>query len=313
MERITRNAVEIGARTTQEQIPSPEVFRGSIGFDFIFVQQPDGTKKPYCIEFNTGAGVRGLTELSDPNNKAASTTKIMAKIRAHEDPSFTAAANELKERFQSGTPAENIMSRGQNMDDFERLHAQLENTQRYPNGYKNPEWLHKTFSNKTAGNEVIPVQYQARKHRSIDEEPRSSTGLWIVKNISGAEGFDIEILSDAELTDRISREGIGLFNRYVVEECLPASGADLAEAGDAAAPASLRLLLDFRCLEDGSVKIDFGTGYQRVANPEAATSDPRIVNHSTGAKAVPASKEELAKATEIATEIIKNIAQRRPA
>ncbi len=61
-----------------EKKESQELFRASIGFDFIFVKDDLGRKMPLCIELNgQDTGVFGYTELENID----STKRIVASIR----------------------------------------------------------------------------------------------------------------------------------------------------------------------------------------------------------------------------------------
>ena len=64
-----------------------ELFRATLGFDFIFTKDAKGSRKCVCIEINgDNAGILGIQDI--PDDKIDKTKKIVANIRSTYNPKY---------------------------------------------------------------------------------------------------------------------------------------------------------------------------------------------------------------------------------
>lgn len=126
----------------------------------------------------------------------------------------------------------------------------------------------------------------------------------------------MHVISNAQLAFLI--KDVNFIADYVVQEFIPPEDAQEGDYKYVRHPASMRLLMDFRYLEDGTIAVDFKSAYQRIATESAPKRPYRasvekneayIVSKSKGAYSAPASAEETSMATEAAEAIIKRLAE----
>jgi len=125
-------------RRLREGKESPELFRGSIGFDFVFSNGEDGKEKCYCIEINgDDSGVFGIQEI--PHDEIDPQHQILAKIRGTYNPVFESLYHKTR-RLESV-----LMERDFPMQKETKTQIRKEWVRRFnqvtmfPLAYKNPE------------------------------------------------------------------------------------------------------------------------------------------------------------------------------
>ena len=298
-----------------ESRESPELFRASLGFDFIFVEDADGVKQPYCIEINgSDTGVKGVQDI--PKGDIPEMTRLFASIRSREDSEFV-RKNHLGGDILTdlGTGDFPVSSDEVKKSIGEFVKASLAKHQMFSHAIENPHEIDIVTKDKRVQRDYIPEQYRPRAYRK-GESTVSSTGYWICKPAFGVGGNGIFIVTSEELArvtaDPTQAEAVA---QYAIQECLDAVGADRAAPGMEQNPASLRLLMDFVYREDGTIETLYETAYQRVSqfgtdHPRMLHSkeEVRIVNKNRGALSAAASPRESELAHKAATEIIHALA-----
>lgn len=298
-----------------ESKESPELFRASLGFDFIFSKDAEGKTRCYCIEINGhDSGVLGVASI--PDSQMNATQKVVAGVRANYSNEYlrkATIAEEVKADIDAGHF--DVSDEG-----FEVIKSYVKKSMNDPimfeNAYKNPHFIQSITLDKRMQEQYIPEKYRPRVWHPGDS-PVSNTGYWVVKFYSSRAGQDVHVVTNERFEEDFLRN-VRDVSKFSVQEFIPSSGADLALEGSRGLPASMRLLMDFRYLEDGSIKTDYQVAYQRVANPVQARksalenltlTDYYVVNRKRGATSVAASPNELHIAEEVAREVITKIAE----
>lgn len=287
-----------------------EAFRATLGFDLIFVRGEDGEKQCYCIEINgEKTGVLGMEDI--PEGQIDPMLKYMAKIRAEMNPKRIRKAD-LAEEIDAELNASTLGT----LKIHEFMKKSVEKEKLFEKSEKNPPFIEKLSRDKRLQQQYIPEGHKPREY-APGESPLSSTGYWICKAVHGQGGRDVYVLTNGEFA-RFLEAHTEDQNYYIAQEFLHAEGAELAPEEFAENRASMRFLIDFRYMEDGTMEPMFQTGYQRVAASSTRlpidfqSRDERqehaVVNKTTGALSFAASKEELDAAKVLAAYIIHNIA-----
>lgn len=331
-----------------ENKESKELWRGSIGFDFIFMRDYKGMlekvrdkdpyskeityevfKKPICVEFNgSNSGIFGIQEIKNYDK----TKKIVADIRGSRNKTLDqkmATYDEIANPEILGKKIDHKVIRHlgwdiTSTDDLETqnkirtaLNTILKKEPLFPRAYQNPVLVSDVCKNKKLQSLYIPEENMPKRWEpGVYDKP--SYGLWVLKPREGTHGKNIGIVSsrdfDAIMSGKkmsdIKRQKI-ILNRYIVEEFIPPTGADEVDEAHEGNPASMRLLLDFRVMENGEIKVDGEYAYQRVS-PHKTSENVEleakfVVNKAKGALAFPASKKEVELARPVALSIIKKL------
>ena len=303
---------ESGPGNKFEQKESPELFSASLGFDFIFAKDEVGKKRALCVEINgEKSGIGGIAEmpegLVDPEFQEA------AKIRDLRNPERirrVGLANEITNDIHEGTFSVSPEAK-EKIDAF--MMKSIRKVPLFPNAFKNPAFIEDIATDKRRQEDFIPDKYAMRLYKKGDSQI-SLTGYWILKPAQGIGGKNIRILSNDEAKLYFDRNDVT--STYVIQEFMPPLGADLAGTEESNHPASMRFLIDFKYLQDGTIKPVFQAAYQRVSpySPRDAfqkfsKEDIYVVNRARAAKAVPASEEEIEMAREAALDIIQKLGQ----
>lgn len=270
----------------------------------------------YCIEVNGhDSGVGGVQDV--PKGQMDSTQKILAGLRAEVNPEMRrkyAIANEIMRASQSGEFNHSPEAR-------EKIEAYMKKILRteptFKNAYKNPDFIEDITRDKWLQEKYIPKEYAPHTWHE-GESTKSKTGWWIIKRRNSRGGDGVHVVSNKEFGASFTKE-VDFIADFVAQEFIPSAGAEMMPESIGKRAASMRLLLDFRYLENWSVQTDFATAYQRVAPYTASqeksasgtmleNEDKFIVNRHRDAVAVAASPEEIEMARTAAMEIIQNIA-----
>jgi phenylpyruvate tautomerase PptA (4-oxalocrotonate tautomerase family) len=311
---------------------------GSIGFDFGYRKFNDenGQEKEewFCFEVNGSNSGIGMERV--PKDKVNYLEKLFARIRGRYDKA------KYKERLELAKKIDDALKINGNpitKDEMERMEIGYSSHDLYrkvheyinralwraiypPTAHDNPKFIRHILDNKVLHRTIIPDKY---KPEHLNDEyggyfpyAKTTSGKWIAKPKDSAKGIGIEIFDDEpdrkKLIIKITehyKKTMGpdtTLADVVVDELKETSGAQEAVGSDAEGrPASIRLLLDFRVLENGEVIIENGNAFQRVSQIKDDDNARYIVNSSTGALSFHASTHEKQKSVEIAKEIIKNI------
>ena len=273
-----------------------ELFRATLGFDFIFSESETG-KQIFCIEINgADTGLKAVLEI--PAGEITEADRAMvAKRMTH-----------TKERLELSAIAEALDPVTQ-AEERKTAWANARSVPGFVHAFINPPFISDIVSkDKNAQQQFIPQIYQPK---SCQGNPRSSTGYWIIKPIDGRKGRGISIVSNDEFKTAFANTDIR--KTHLVQELIQACGADNAPQEMENNPASLRLLMDFIYHEDDSIEEVFAFAYQRVSTKSLdgdSMEDTYIVNYARGAKAVTASQEEFDMAHAVAVCIIRSLAAR---
>jgi hypothetical protein len=292
-----------------EQKRNPEVFRASIGFDFIFHYDESGEIKCKCLELNGhNTGVFGVSEIKD--GKFDKLKKILSSIRAQ----YSDEA--LRDNQYMREMAENRKIGWYPYD--KRFHDRVN---RYIAGskykrkiikhsYTAPRNLEMIFGDKVLLPDLIPEEYRIRQF-SISElsaqpfvlpKDISSDDILIFKPALGIQGKGIGFSTAEEFQDVMNSNDEfrhAILVKYVVQKFIKSKGADNS-ISENLNKQSMRLLWDVRVFTSGDFEVDFESGYQRV-------SSGIVVNKKLGARSVTASEREFELARKAATEILKRI------
>ncbi len=310
MEKV-RTAREIGAPENPEVIK--EVFRASIGFDFVFTKGDNGNRKIFCIEINGhDSGITGVQNI--PRGQIDDMSKIMTDIRSKIN-------RKRDEKYEKITELERLYSTGDmELLDNPRVRDYIiesfNSTPFYEYSYTNPDYIEDIAENKKKQADIIPDHLQPRIWRPSGSAV-SPSGYWILKPIHNRAGRGIIIYSNEEFREFLHHTPSSVLKmfkgEYVIQELIEVMPADKDPHGGVS---SLRLLLDFRYSEEDEILIDYASIYQRVGKKTNENEDSQsqrkgkyVINKSTGAKSVAASKEEQDMAYKAAKEIIRSLAQ----
>lgn len=291
-----------------------ELFRATLGFDFIFVRDEFGNKHPMCVELNgSSTGIFGMEDI--PDEDIDKTQKIVSRIRSQYDQDFMhkqRVAREIANDMDEGTfpvsePVSELI--------YDLLKRSLKKGKLIKHSLRNPPFIEQIARSKRFQETYVPKEMQPRVWHEGDS-PESSTGYWVCKPNTNKRGEGIRILSNEDFLTMFVRNKEVMHSLFTVQEFHTPSGAENAGPEDRNNPSSLRLLIDFQYLDDGTIKPLFKAGYQRVSTyPPGPTTYPDtaqevfIVNKSTGAKSVAASDHEMLLASQAAERIIRNIGE----
>lgn len=295
---------------SSESKESNELFRGSIGFDFIFTKEDNGEDKIWCIEINGhDSGIGGVGEL--PEGTVDKTHQYFAKMRNEKDDDVVRRirlGNEILNDMRSGAFSVSDKSYD-SIWNFVVRRMKDKPLQRL--AQKNPKFLEEIASDKRLQVGAIPKELAPRTYRKGDPGI-SRTGYWILKPNFGRGGNKVVIMSNTDF--RIQFRGSVYEDSYVAQELIESRGAELAEGELVGNPACMRLLMDFQYMSDGTVNPLFESAYQRVtAHGKRSSLENRyVVNLSRKAEAVPASEHEIKLAHEAALKVIQELAKRVP-
>lgn len=287
-----------------------ETFRGSLGFGFIFVTDQGGTKRCYCVEINgERTGIAGMGDI--PKGEVNQSIKDVAQIRTHYNPAYR-----KKLRLANEVLGSLNASKVGKMKITEYINKSKAKDSLLTHSERNPKLIEKVALNKRLQHTYIPEGHRPREYRPRTD-PESRTGYWIVKPASGQNGIGIFIFSNEEFIREVVENKDIDIDMFVIQEFIQADSADNADEEHNTSPASMRYLVDFRYLSDGSIEEVYKGAYQRVSrDPRHPLSELSIgdrstvyiVNKTRGALSVPASDEEMRLAKELADQIIHNLA-----
>ena len=303
-----------GSSKRNESIESPELFRATLGFDFIFTKGKDGKKRCLCIEINgEDSGIFGIQDI--PDGEVDKTQKLVAKVRtAYDFDRFRryALLDDLESGEFSVTP--------EGRDKIKKF--LLERNRQTPMvslAYRTPKYIQNISLYKPRQQTFIPDEHKPRQYLD-GESPESSTGFWICKPNIGRHGNNIMILSNVEFKRLFIKTEEAIRDNYTVQEFIFSDGADKAPESLHGNPASMRFLIDFRYLDNNKILSGFEAGYQRVSphQGEYGTIPPTmglaerqrlfVQSKIRGARSLPASEEEMRLAREAAEKIIHRLA-----
>lgn len=270
---------------------------------------------PYCIEINGhDSGLAGVQKID--KSKIDPTQRIMADIRNTRNKKLRNKVNEAKEitedldsgEFPSSQKGKEIIAK--------YLKASIAKEPLLPKAYVNDEFIQEVADDKSLQEELIPEENRPR-HLYPGDDTFSKTGYWVAKPKLGITGKGVSIIANDEIGDVIDELGGKLWGDFVVQEFIPSAPAQAAGEDRAEHTASLRLLVDFRYLENNEIEPTYLHAYQRVNSKPLdlnASFENRnksaVTNYSRGAESYPATKEELNSTYEVAEQIIINLAER---
>lgn len=288
-----------------------ELFKATLGFDFIFNHAPSGELRCFCIEINgQDTGVKGVEDI--PKGEIDETHKVLANIRATTNP-------EMARRYKIGNeiladlhdkifqPSDEAVGKI-----YEYLKKSMRAQPTFKHAHHNPDFIEEITRDKRLQEEYVPPEFWPRTWHA-GESTNSSTGWWVLKPYWSRGGDGVRIASNKNLAEIVSSETEDVLERYVVQEFVESDGLSVRAQ-------AMRLLMDFQYLSDGTVVPTFITAYQRIA-PYAPTDwvtkegkkvtneDAFIVNRARGATSAAASEEEVALAKVVAEKIIHSIAE----
>jgi len=285
--------------TDRQKFDDSEVFRATIGLDFIF-SNANNHKIPLCIEINgADTGLKAVETIS--MNEISNDERERVRIRMMH----------TKERIKLSAYAESLDPVAQAAEK-KQAWAKARSAPGFIHAFVNPCHVQKIVENKRLQQAFIPIENRPRIFQE-GNSPISQTGFWICKPITGRKGRGIQILSNKEFEQSFLRTGV---QSVIAQEFIQAHGADRASQGMQDNPASMRLLIDFIYFENDTIKEIFTFAYQRVSPhmPKVAMTESElekvyVVNFARGAKAAAVSKNEFGLAHKVALKIIRNIAE----
>ena len=296
---------------------SPGIFHASLGFDFIFSRDENNKLHCYCIEINGhDSGVRGVQDI--PDDQIDKTHKIVAEIRATVNPEMRRKYGLANEILHDIHVTGEFAPSEEGKEKITRyINKSLRTAPTFTHAHHNPDFIEDITRDKRLQEKYIPKEYQPRIWREGDD-PVSSTGRWIVKHFRSRGGDGVHVIPNDQFLEFIAQNKNEI-DKYVVQELLMSSGAQMVPESQGKRAASMRLLMDFRYLDGGTIAPDFITAYQRVApydtdktkddeGNKLTWEDAYVVNRARGATSAAASSEEITMAREAAEKIIKNIA-----
>lgn len=301
-------------RKRHEGRKAPEVFRASIGFDFIFSMK-DGKRRCYCVEINgDDSGITGVVNL--PPGAIDTTRRLITDIRNRVNPDYEAWHQRHARRIKAEFPERGERGRLLRERMMREIIAADRSTPYVPHAFQNAPFIRRVTSDKRALDALVPKEHRLRTYKP-GESKESATGVWIVKPRFGPGGKGMHFLDNEEFEEFLEglpehdRKVPGSADEIVAQEFAVPTGADNAEPDR---PASMRLLMDFVYREDGTIDTSFEAAYQRVSPHSTENENMRlekvfVVNLARGAEPVPASDAELTMARAAAAKIIQKLAQ----
>ena len=295
---------------SKDSIEMRELFRASLGFDFIFSIDESGEKQCYCIEFNgADSGISGVQSI--PKEQISNTRKILADIRntrTRDRHEYIDKARDILSDIDTGIFSVTDDARGK-IDEF--LKRSIRKRKLLVHSETNPDFFEDIANDKILQDAYIPESNKPRLYVE-GATTKSKSGYWICKPRIGRVGEGILIVSNKQFEEQVVSNAI-FQEHYIAQEFIQASGADKAPTDDFEKPAAMRLLIDFRYLENDTIEPIFEIGYQRIS-PLPSTmlkhlrESSNVVNKARGATSANATDEELALARPIAYAIIQNLA-----
>jgi hypothetical protein len=297
-----------------ESKESKELFRATLGFDFIFTLDAEGNKKIMCVEFNgETSGIAGMREI--PGEELGHQQKILSDIRGTKAPEFRrkhALGTEIVDTmrnntFQASSPNVTVEILNYLRDSHNRAPM-------FTHALENPPEIEKLTQNKQTQQAYIPEEYKPMTFdETAEHRQKSASGYWILKPISSRGGEGVHLATEEEL-DEVMANKEKWFRPYLIQEFLPPTGAEKVPEELKGHAASMRFLLDFTYSEDGTITPMYQTGYQRVSPVDGTNrlgkfdmEEAFVVNRNREALSFPASEHELALAREAALAIISNV------
>jgi hypothetical protein len=298
----------------QEKKEKKVLWRGSIGFDFLFVKDYDEkgklVKKPVCIEINSShSGIKGIQNI--PEGRIDYLARERARRRSEYHPEYLRRMKlqeEIAERMQINgeylSPdvlrhLEFGLAESLELDKFlrEYIKGKIINGDLFAHANRNPDIVHQICNNKNLQTEILG-EFAPRVFK-IGDDPKSRSGFWVEKPANGSLGEGIQILSDDELMLSLTiremlNKGQGsawsqlIKNLHVntrfgsntkIEEFLYPLPADRSEGDQVKCPASMRLLLDFSVVESNGkveVLVEEGHAYQRISKSYQEELGPMV-------------------------------------
>lgn len=321
-----------------EQKENPELFRATLGFDFVFCKDVNQKKTIKCVEINgEKSGISGIADI--PRISMPYVQKLLAEIRSRHSAELEAVqlkhalGEDLRDTVK-GNDAEKIFTFLQQLD---KRKQEIRTITTFKHAYKNPIFIESIANDKVKQQQYIPQTLAPRVARNATDLEQCSE--WIVKPVFGSRGEDISVLGREEIKrilQMMEDDGVDssiFFTEDIVQELVEPLGADNADEKIAHNPASLRLLVDFRYMNKGEIQLDYVAGYQRVSRHSIKERgvtkttlrssetgevlqefdlDPEqiyVVNKATGALSVAMSETERTMALEAAKSIITNLAE----
>lgn len=294
-----------------ESYNRPELFRATLGFDFVFTKDESGALECFCIEINGHrSGIHGMQKLSKTHRNT--THGIMVDVRSRLN-------LETIQKLERGVSAMNALEEFNLSNDLYRkivktIRKETRKNSLFVHAYFNPDFIEKIANDKTLQAQYIPKEHAPRQWRKGDSHV-SSTGLWVAKGKNSSGGRMVQVYTNDTFKDFLAfaeKEKLDLEKAGVIQELIPAAGALRTRGNRRNHCASMRFLIDFRYLKDGTIVPTFITSYQRVA-PFPKTGVPakgsHIVNFSSGSYVAQSSKKERAMAFSVAQKIIHNIGE----
>ncbi len=298
----------------RESVESKEVFRATLGFDFIFSKDEEGNLHCWCIEINgENTGIYGAQDIPNENlSSMDKNRKIGADIRMQRNPNFAERNYQWKGIIDDYLKGDlDALTEGQLSQYYERTMADIP---MFKHSYSHSGMFYEFLTDKANLKVFVPEEHRPKDFVPGDSY-ESSTGYWVVKPRFGKLGRDIRVLSNEDLKLFIKNcEGLleEVIKSVVIQELLE----DYHVEADGYRR-SMRYLVDFAYLEDGSIRVDYAYGYNRRAGEKDEGSKSSfneenkslIVNRATGAVSETVTKEEMTLAAETAEEIIHQIAE----
>ena len=303
-----------GRERSPESAEKKELFRASLGLDFIFSKDETGNKRCFCVEINgDNAGVAGVGSI--PKGDIDEAVRGAAYLRDTRNPKRLEKADKAKAIMYDLDTGEFPVSGSEAKEEIlDYVRKSVLKEPLLSHAFRNPPFIQDIASRKDLQQQYIPAEYAPRYYRE-GESMISSTGFWICKPRSGISGKGIVILDDSQFA---MNRSVLKKERFIAQEFIQPLGADKAQEGMKDNPASLRLLVDFKYLKDGSIEKGYETAYQRVSPFSgkdisrgihgASREDIYVVNKSREASSVAPSEEEVRLAREAAEKIIRNLA-----
>ncbi len=319
----------------QETNNSPELFKGSLRLDIVTYIDPDtGNKRGLISEVNgTNATFHGPRWWpKDPKTKMQ---KLFARIR-NESEHTVEDMREMKEKggkdFYS-IPHErsnmiglkflerrilqmkrmlksHTLYSGSELQKADNLFRDLSIINWHKHGNFNDALLETFTENKIMQARLIPSRFNVRdweKGQTTD----SKFGYWIFKPNRGGQRKGIFFLTDAQFKEKLEKNEklfLHQIDSYLVQECVPSSGADNAEGNDIGMPADMNVMVDFSFREDGTIVYSYmGIGMSIYAS-KLPGNFPIPEFSEMNSSTVPPSEEEVKIAKEAVSSMLETIA-----
>lgn len=296
---------ELHTRKTEAN-ESNEKFRATLGFDFVFSLNEMGELHCWCIEINgEETGIHGAQDI--PDAQLSKNQKAFLAVRMHTNEGVSRKyhlANGIIRDYSAGD-----FDAISKEDLVKYIKKSLRTVKNFKHANTNPEEVEALESDKGRLHEVVPRENLPREFHKGDT-PVSSTGAWILKPLNGRGGQGILVMSSENLSAFVAD---GTYDEILQTNFLVQELLDDYHIQMDGRRRSMRYLVDFRYMEDGSIQKDFAFGYNRVSPrsyKDPPGKDKVIVSKNYGASSEAATKKELALAQETADAIIHNIAKR---